>query len=225
MKLTDNEWTVWAHERFPRSSKVYSCGAVYGTPDEPNSSLWCASLVASLDLREPFVILDWGCGDGRLFNFLSGRFADFRYYGLERPGEFGARCVERARRFFGHDPRAAFDVYDTTTEAVALESASCIVMGSVATHVPIDHFAAILSRVKPVLSRGGTLVASCFIEKTERRLYGTTYGHDDCYGYVSYTPQQLEDVCVKENLNFKIRDTFSASDGSLHQILKFMAAS
>jgi SAM-dependent methyltransferase len=220
MKLTDREWTAWAKEHYPPSSKIYSCDAVYGTPAEPSSSLWCASLVSPLELREPFAILDWGCGDGRLFNFLSARFRDFRYYGLERPGDFGARCVRRARQFFGHDPRASFDVYDTPTEAAALEEVSSVVMGSVATHVPLEQFAAILARLRPTLARGGTLVASCFIEETERCLNGVTYGHDDCYGYVSYTRQQLDDACERERMHFEISDMFAATDGSLHQILK-----
>ena len=220
MKLTDREWTSWAKEHYPPSSKIYSCDAVYGTPAEPSSSLWCASLVSPLRLREPFALLDWGCGDGRLFNFLSARFRDFRYYGLERPGDFGTRCVNRARQFFGHDPRATFDVYDTATEVAALEEVSSVVMGSVATHVPVEQFAAILSRLRPTLARDGSLVASCFIEETGHLLNRAAYGHDDCYGNVAYTHQQLDDVCARERLNLEISDTFVSSDGCLHQILK-----
>ena len=191
---------------------------------EPHSSLWCASLVVPFQLREPFTILDWGCGDGRLFNFLSGRFRDFRYYGLERPGEFGTRCVARARQFFGHDPRAIFDVYDTATEVTALAEAAFVVMGSVATHVPIEQFAAILLRLRVPLARGGALAASCFIEETPRLLNRRAYGHDDCYGYVSYTRGQLDDACARQGLLLKICDTFVASDGSLHQMLKITAS-
>ena len=224
MKLTDLAWMSWQKTSYASSASNYKCDDAYGTPAEPLSSLWCASLVAPLQLSEPFVIVDWGCGDGRLFNFLSERFKDFRYYGLERPGEFGANSIARARGFFSHDPRAVFDVYGGDTEACALKETSFVVMGSIATHLPIEQFAALLQRVMPALPRGGTLIASCFIEDTARLVDPAVYGHADCYGFVSYTRDQLENVCSKHKLCFDISDTFTAACGSFHQILKLTAA-
>ena len=223
MKLTDTAWAAWERKPYTPSSTIYRCDPAYGTPAEPASSLWCASLVDPLALQEAFTLLDWGCGDGRLFNFLSARFQNFRYYGLERPGDFGARCIERARSFFGHDSRATFDLYGDRAEAAALTECTSLVMGSVATHVPIDQFGALLRRVRPILGRDGAAV-SCFIEDESRCLNASAYGHADCFGYVAYTRRQLEDLCATERLSYRTVDTFVSSDGSLHQILKFTGA-
>ena len=223
MKITDTAWGAWERQPYTSSSSTYRCDPAYGTPNEPASSLWCASLVEPLRLQEAFTLLDWGCGDGRLFNFLSARFKNFHYYGLERPGDFGARCVERARSFFGHDCRATFDLYGGGVEVEAVKECTSVVMGSVATHVPIDQFGALLSRVRPILGRNGAVV-SCFIEDEARCLNSSAYGHPDCFGYVAYTRDQLEDLRVNAHVDFRVHDTFVSSDGSLHQILKFTEA-
>jgi len=221
MKLTDEAWKFWSRERYQPACAHYVCGHSFGTPLEPYSSLWCASLIASLNLTEPFTILDWGCGDGRLFNFLSGRFQFFRYYGLERPGNFGTACVASARRLFAHDYRATFDVFDTPTEAIALHEASAVVMGSIATHIPFPTFEEIIARVRPVLDHGGILVASIFIDEAYRCLHRGVYGHEDCYGFVSYMQEQLDHLCERAKLSAHETDTFVSADDNLHHVIHF----
>jgi len=174
-------------------------------------------------LREPFVLLDWGCGDGRLFNFLSKRFRTFKYFGLERPGLYGDKCIQAARSSFGHDARAEFDVYDTETETRAAKEAGVAIMGSVATHITFDAFEGIMDRILPVLERGGVLVASFFIEEKYEAKYGTRYGHEDCLGWVSYRQDQIDDLCWMMGLKSEPEGVFVADGmGNIHRMIRFL---
>jgi hypothetical protein len=184
--------------------------------------MWCAALLDPIreSLKEPFVLLDWGCGDGRLFNFLSGRFKMFRYYGLERPGAFGESCVKAAQKSFGHDLRGAFGVYDSILESCAIEAARIAVLGSVATHIPFPFFETIMKRLLPILMRGGVVVSSFFMEGKYEIKNGTCYGHDDCWGWVSYTRDQIDGMSRRMGLRTNEGEPF-VTMGCTHRILCF----
>lgn len=222
MKFTDAAWrNLWQPKPYSAARPDYACGPGFGSTAEPLSSLWCASLLAPLRLSEPFTILDWGCGDGRLFNFLSERFCHFAYYGLERPGPFGEACVARAKDFFGRDARAVFDVYGNDTECKAIDEAHAIVMGSIATHIPFPHFADIVARFSGAFQRGAVLVASFFLRDEYRFAGGAAYGHENCYGWVSYRKDQLDQLCSQTGLAFAEVDVFTENADNVHNICVF----
>lgn len=223
VELTDEAWKFWSREPFPPPSVDYKVGMYFGTFWEPDSSRWCASLVEPVRNRvdKPFTVLDWGCGDGRLFDFLAKRFADFKYFGLEHPGPFGDECVRKATSTFEKDSRAEFGVYDTILEARAVSLADFVILGSVATHIPFPDFESIVVRLIPVMEHGGAVVSSFFI--------GDTYslnGNPDCYGYqgcyhnVWYTMEQIGGLCRRLGLTVRERETCFTS-GFLHRILLF----
>ena len=222
MNPQSKSWKFWSREPYPASCPAYQCGPNFGTTEEPGSSMWCAALLDPIreSLKTPFILLDWGCGDGRLFNFLSKRFKMFRYYGLERPGVFGTSCVKAAQESFGHDLRGAFGVYDSILESCAIEAAQVAVLGSVATHIPFPDFEAVMKRLLPILMRGGVVVSSFFIEEKYEIKNGTCYGHDDCWGWVSYTQAQINDLCRKMGLVSKEGESF-VTMGCTHRILRF----
>lgn len=222
VEFTDKGWEFWSREPYPAACPTYVGNPAFGTPHEPVSSLWCASIMGPLKdcLSDGFVILDWGCGDGRLFNFLSKRFKEFRYYGLERPGAFGGQCVQKARTMFGHDGRAVFDLYGNAVETEAMEKAQMAVMGSVATHIPFPQFEEIVKRMLPILNREGVVVASMFIEASYEFRNGLLYGHSDCYGWVSYTQEQLDGLCGRMGLKAVQKET-CFTENCLHRLIHF----
>jgi len=223
MNAQSETWKFWSNQTYASSCPSYCVGHADGTPAEPGSSIWCASLLESARdrLSGPFVILDWGCGDGRLLDFMTRRFKEFEYYGIERPGEHGSSRIVQARASFASDPRAKFDVYDTPLEKEAVGRAGIVVMGSVATHIPIPMFEILLSRILPVLERGGVLISSFFIRDRYAFQNGTCYGHDDCYRWVSYTQEQVDGICQKMGLSAEQKELFDAGPGCIHQILRF----
>lgn len=224
MELVDKEWKeFWSKELFPASAPNFKFRECFGIYWEPDSSRWCASLMEPVrdKISKSFVLLDWGCGDGRLFNFLSKRFSQFKYYGLERPGEFGAGCIETARGFFRHDPRAEFDLTTGPVAAKALETSQFAILGSVATHIPFPDFRKIIQTLMPILDRGGEVISSFFIEKEySLKAPGNCYGHQDCFALVSYTQAQIDSLCQEFNLTGAEKSTCNTM-GCLHRILVF----
>lgn len=223
MELKDKAWEFWSQEPFPPSSKDYKVDMYFGTYWEPDSSRWCASLMEPVRARlgRAFTVLDWGCGDGRLFSFLSKRIKDFKYYGLEHPGPFGDGCVQKAGAAFGKDSRAEFGVYGTPLEAKAVSESEIAVLGSVATHIPFPDFESIMIRLMPIIERGGAIVSSFFIEK-EYKLKGESncYGYQGCYSFVQYTQRQIDGLCHRLGLVGEEKET-CLTMGCLHRILLF----
>lgn len=225
MELTDASWTFWAKEPFQASAPKFEVRKWFGTYWEPDSSRWCASLMEPVRerLNTPFTVLDWGCGDGRLFNFLSKRFQSFKYYGLERPGTFGDECIVNARGYFKHDPRAEFDVYGTPLETRAVASSGIAVLGSIATHISFPEFESIMVRILPIAKRGGVIVSSFFFDKVYHLGKGNTYGREDCYDLTYYTRQQVSDMCLRMGLVPTEKSTCYTTN-CLHHILDFRKA-
>lgn len=225
MQITDADWVkLWSPEPFPPSAPRFVGDQAFGTPREPESSLWCASIMAPLKdrLSDGFSVLDWGCGHGRLFNFLSKRFQNFTYYGLERPGDFGAKCVMKARSFFGRDKRAAFDVYGAELETKAVSQVQIAVMGSIATHLSFPAFEQIVDRLLPIIKRGGVLVSSFFIQDKYELIGANQFGHADCYALAIYTQGQLDEMCARKGLKSEQKETYLAT-GCLHRLIHFTA--
>jgi len=98
VQLTDALWTdKWSKINFTPRLKDFSAAVskyasaenfmLFGTDEEPSSSLWMASLSEAMgeSFREGMAVLDYGCGAGRYAQFLRQRLKRFEYY-LRSPG-------------------------------------------------------------------------------------------------------------------------------------------
>lgn len=153
----------------------------YGTDAEPGTTEWMISLVAPLGarLREGIRILDYGCGGGRFFNFLTGYLADFHYYGAEPAG---GKELAIAKSFFEADPRATFLACEEAVARLDELQPDAVILGSVFTHLRAETCERIVESLMPVVERGGSIVFSAmFADKADYGGAGA-HGFADCYG-------------------------------------------
>jgi hypothetical protein len=219
MRFNDRLWTdKWEPTPYTRivDGRVPESGGV-GADDEPVSSLWCASLAEAIGERyqEGITLLDYGCGYGRFFNFLTGRLRNFTYYGLEIPNcptQHGERCIQYAKETFGADRRAKFGFSESELEDEALNAAHVVLLGSVFSHVDFERFQLLFRRFMPVLDRGDAVVFSILLADGYKCTGpGFLLGmHDYFYQDVRYTRRQLSEYFEKERLILTEGEYFQA---------------
>jgi SAM-dependent methyltransferase len=241
MQLTDPLWIdKWSKTQFtPRphdfsaAIRKYAEGkdeCLFGSDEEPGSSLWLASLSEAMgeSFREGMTVLDYGCGAGRYAHFLRQRLKAFRYFGLEKPGstsKHGEKSVKIARKLFRWAPRIRFDLIGSRLESDAIARAEVVVLGSVFTHVDLDELQLILSKLRPVVERGGKVVFSIFIADAYRLEDKGAYGLENCYGRVWFTAEQLQGLCDKNGWVATEKETFVAQDVNVHRIFALVRKS
>lgn len=194
----------------------------WGAGESSRSDIWSTAQLTPLEgvFKEGLKILDYGCGNGRLFNFISGRLKDFTYYGVEHPDSDGN--IEIPKSLFGRDNRFNVDYIDSPFETKAINKVDCVVLGSIFTHLRFSEFERVCDKFKPILERSGVIVFSVFIAD----MYivegvGGAYGVKECYGRVFYTMEQLRDYCKKNDLKIKEYPEYDAQYGAnIHRIFK-----
>ena len=188
----------------------------WGTGDPAGSELWLTALVSPEHLKEDMVVLDYGCGGGRLCNYLSKRLQNFTYFGLEPPYGDGPDAIRFAREHFA-DPRVVFDFIGSYSELEAIKKADCVVMGSVLTHLTFEDGMITLDKFRTVADRSGKIFASVFLgQEYELRPPMNYCGCPNCYAAVILTHSQLN------KLQYEITGTFLAQGIHLHHILKIV---
>jgi SAM-dependent methyltransferase len=233
MQLTDPLWTEkWVRTRFSPPPVDFSAAvrrraeaqgfSLFGTDEEPGSSLWLASLSEAMGagFREGMTVLDYGCGAGRYAQFLRQRLARFSYFGLEKPGgdiRHGEKSVAAARELFAGDDRLAFGLLGGALEPSALMQADIAVLGSIFTHVDFTELTRILAKLAPVAARG-SVVFSIFLDDACRLEAPGAYGFADCYGRAWFTAGQLRQLCDENEWVAAERETFVAQDVNVHRI-------
>ncbi len=186
----------------------------WGSGDSQSSEEWLSALVDNaIEMREGLCVLDYGCGGGRLCNYLSKQLEKFSYYGLEPAYGQGPAYLNFARSHF-NDPRVVFDYIGSPTEIHAIKNADYVVLGSVLTHMPYEDAIIVMDKFRSVVAGGGKIVASVFIGDRYVCL-GTNcmYGSPNFYSLVHYTPAQLG---IWE---YDVTSTFLAQGVNLHHIL------
>jgi len=234
MRLEDPEWETWSQQPYPPIAEP-DWPQSYGCSEEPQSSLWCASLAHGFGekWREGVAVLDYGCGGARFANFLSRRLQDFRYVGVEP--ESGApideSCATKAgptnlqlcETTFGHDPRVRFGAIGSEVELDALAHVDVIVAGSVFTHLPFRFFEQVMDKFRGTIARGADLVFSVFLGDAYSQNGGPgLYGVENCWTWVVYTRAMLDELA--ERLDVKVEETGTFQGGYFeHHIMRASA--
>jgi cyclopropane fatty-acyl-phospholipid synthase-like methyltransferase len=234
VQLSDALWTdKWSKvyftprpEDFSAAVRKYAAAEnfmLFGTDEEPGSSLWMASLSEAMgeNFKESMAVLDYGCGAGRYAQFLRQRLRRFEYYGLEKPGscyQHGEKSIRTARKLFRCDRRIRFDLIGSRLESKAIARASVAVLGSIFTHVDFDELQSILKKLQPIVSDGGKVVFSIFLADTYRLEDEGIYGQKNCYNRVWFTGEQLERVCHANDWAIVEMESFVAQEVNVHRI-------
>jgi hypothetical protein len=197
----------------------------YGTDDEPGSSFRMATLSSAM--RRAFCdgmqVLDYGCGAARYAHFLRQRLDQFTYFGLERPGSLvkrGERSIDAANAIFGDDDRIHVELIGSSLEAVAIERANIALLASVFTHVDPSEMRHILTKLMPIVLRGGQIVFTIFLADGHRLEDPGMYGFDDCYGRSFFTTRQLTSVANALALQLTESGPYMAQDGNFHRVFR-----
>jgi len=158
---------------------------------------WMRHLSRAADLlKEGITVLDYGCGNARLGNFMSCFLKEFTYFGLEMPTNHGRLHIENAQRWIGHDQRIFLGYLDRSglLESI-LSQVDVVVLGSIVSHLDQEDSIEVLLKLKPVVDRGARVVFSCCI--LPERLASTdrdVYGVKGSYGFFFHSPSLLQAV-------------------------------
>lgn len=170
----------------------------YGADTEPKATEWMTILCASAGeaFQHGMTVLDYGCGAGRLANFISQRTKDFIYYGIE-PATAGPYQRNRMTNLdicnlnYGGERRIRFGAIGSVTEREALDNCTLIVAGSVFTHLAYEEYLSVLKKFKPALKRGAPFVHSLLIGKAYELGVPKRHGIKTCYSVVTYSEEQV----------------------------------
>ena len=182
--------------------------------DEIKRHEWESKILYSVkdSLSNEAVLLDYGCGKKGTMRFsLWGRFPSSNYIGIDP--------VFRNRRDMGKEYRKKenmsviedqYRLDNLSYLSEAIEKASCVVAGSVFTHLGWESIENVLDQLNPLFNRGGEFGFTIFL--------GDRYVEDfagrgnrwykkakvDTYLAVVTTIEQYENYCEDRDLQFTL---------------------
>jgi hypothetical protein len=174
-------------------------------PSAPGNRYWYGCLLGALgsqQIRERCSILDYGCGNAPLGNFLSGFLNEFTYYGLEPQG---SPHIERSPK----DPRIMVGFVGSSVEQLAVANANCAVLGSVFTHLEWSDSVKILDSLIPIANRGA-IVFTCFFSESEKLIGDEHYSYASVrtYHYSLIVEDMVSNYAKARGLRYEISDVF-----------------
>jgi 2-polyprenyl-3-methyl-5-hydroxy-6-metoxy-1,4-benzoquinol methylase len=222
MKHDSIEWLAeWSVEKYqPISKNWFSVG--HGTDEEPSQSLLLSTFSSAMKekYREGMKILDYGCGSGRYANFLSKRIEKFQYIGLEKQGSdqfWGEASIRDGLINAGHDDRVRLGFTESLLEEKAIQECDVVLLLSIFTHTTIEETHRIISKLLPIVDRGGRIIFSMIMNESYQ-LVGNLYGFQDSYQVTYNTNEQINDIAEKFNVKLTHERDFEANWGYVHSI-------
>jgi hypothetical protein len=165
----------------------------WGVTEEPRTTRYFETYFDALGpvFKEGIGILDYGCGCGRLANYVSAKLDEFSYWGVEQDNDFGRWSIEYGARLFEHDPRVWLGAAGSWLEDEAIQHADAAVLSSVFTHLPFGAgFEPIMLKLRPIWERGA-VVFSCFLADRPQLHQHGLFG-EGTFGAAFYTVGQLD---------------------------------
>jgi SAM-dependent methyltransferase len=165
---------------------------------------WLNALTAPMELKEGMIILDYGCGSGRLFNHLNGLLKDFKYVGVDKGTQIAMKNFRNDSRFTFYE----FDYPDFNYDY--------IVFGSVFTHLTYNQIRSIKNEIRLLTYNKLKIIFSIFLGENYEVGEGGMFDIRKCYSKVTYTEKQLK------SLFGKVKEYPSYTDvyGNKHHIFK-----
>ena len=226
MNVNSKKWVnKWSKINYKPIQKNYICPPIFGTTNEPGSSIWLSCLMEALNenFKEEMCVLDYGCGAARLANYLSFRLKDFTYYGLDVENSQSRNTIQKFSVQL-KDSRVKLGFIEHPIEKEALNIVDSVVLGSVFTHLKFDYFKTICDKLLPILNAGGVVSASVFLsDKYNVPATGGRYAIKDCYQKVFYTTEQIDQYCSENGLKWSIEEEFLAQFVNLHKIIRIIS--
>lgn len=217
MNLNSPAWTErWSKDKYQRLyPNFYVYG--YGSDSEPASSCWMATLLAPMGerFREGIRVLDYGCGGGRLFNFMTGQLRSFMYYGAEPAG---GKELAVAESYFKSDPRAKFMTCEEAVESEEVLSCDAVILGSIFTHLLEEKCESILRSIWPIVDGGGMIIFTAIFRPEAEAHRPGAHGFDDCYAISFMREGWIEDLERKLSRKVEEVDTYLAR--VLHRVYR-----
>jgi len=198
----------------------YKSPSAIGTPFFEDYIRFATCYIEPLTISKSMTFLDYGCGDGRLANFLSAHIKKFKYYGIEHP-ESTLVDLSKSSPFF-NDSRCHFGLMGTDYETEALEKSKYVALCSVFTHLKIEDFYIIMEKFENIIKhKNGEVVFSAFIEGEYRyEPISGCYDVANCHSRVFYTKKQLKDFAEKKGYILTEHESYLAQGENLHRIFK-----
>jgi SAM-dependent methyltransferase len=195
----------WSRERHKESCSNPQLWTHFGGDYEPFQSIYLSMFCDGVYdwLGNGMTVLDYGCGMGKFFNFLSRRYSDFRYYGLEPKGsQWSEDAIRCAKDNFGHDQRAVFGHLGFKEEELARRNATVAFLISIFTHMDEKKILETCLRLRRIARRGGVVFSMHHLDTDETLLEGPLfYGYSDIYKitYIrrAFVREMAEELGVK----------------------------
>ncbi len=175
-----------------------------GSDWEPDSTKWCNALLrdgAGVKFRNGLHVIDWGCGYGRFYNWLSSKLERFYYYGFEPTGTTnGDILINMCKEIYtGNCEFGVIEDIEFVNRAVA--KSDVVILGSIFTHITIENANEIIKTFKPLLNNGGYIVFSVIIGSEYKLEKPGLYGTNDTYEYTNYTSEQIVQLAINADCN------------------------
>lgn len=187
----------------------------------PGNHYWYACLLSAAGknyIKDECTILDYGCGNAPLANFLSTKVKKFTYFGLEPSGS----PYLSQNNLNSQNINLGF--LGTPLEKEALKKSQIAILGSVLTHLDWKASSKILSHLLPIVKLNkGIIVFSCFLSNRYHLIKPDHYPFvtdTETFGQAHITPDMIAKFTSSHSVLATLtKNHYEPSPGIVHRIV------